>query len=241
MAFCENCSSEVRDGAWVCGRCGAPMRPATADAPIAASDTTNPYVFSAQAQAEPVYQPPHPPSVPALSRPTAAASGTIMGLSKLTFAIVLAAVVVVGCLAAWFVFFNNGDGSKFVGTWAPVTSVSSASAGIIDDGGRLVVSRSGGDFTVSTIDGKGQSIGPLKASLKRGKLEFGLEYAGTDEKERLKLQLVKAFVGMLVKDFHATLSAGQDGTLYLRYSGETKSDVVKSGPDSIQLRRVSAQ
>ena len=55
MAFCESCNAEVRDDAWVCGRCGAPMK--MEQQAIAASDTTNPYVFSAQAQAEPQYQP----------------------------------------------------------------------------------------------------------------------------------------------------------------------------------------
>jgi hypothetical protein len=236
MAFCENCNSEVSDGAWVCGRCGAPIT--RVDTPIAASDTTNPYVFSAQAQAEPAYQPARPVP-PAAAKATPAPSGTILGLSRLTFAILVAAIVVVGCLALWYVFFSNGDGSRFLGTWAPVGSVGGAGAGIVGDGGRLIVSRSGGDYTVTTVDGKGQSAGPIKASLKRGKLEFGLEYAGTDQKERLKLQVVKAFVDMLVKDFHATLTARSDGTVYLSYSGELKNGVTQNGPTSVQLRRVS--
>jgi hypothetical protein len=237
MAFCENCGSEVREGAWVCGHCGAPMQPADAT-PIAASDTTNPYVFSAKAQAEPAYQPPQSFSASTPAQP-AATGDKIMGLSKLTFAVVVAAVVAVGLLALWFLFFNNGDGSKYLGTWAPVTSVSGSSAGLIGDGGRLIVAHSDGRYTVTAIDGKGQTVGPLKASLKHGKLEFGLEYAGGDQTQQLKLQLVKAFVGMLVKDFHATLSSGGTGTVYLSYSGKAQNDLVKSGTNAVQLRRVS--
>ena len=111
----------------------------------------------------------------------------------------------------------------------------------MSDGGRLVVARSSGDFTVTAIDGKGQSIGPLKAAVKRGKLEFGLEYAGDDQEGKLKTQLVQAFVGVLVKDFHATLSAGAGGTIYLSYSGKTTNDLLKSQTNAVQLRRVSAQ
>ena len=106
-----------------------------------------------------------------------------------------------------------------------MTSVSGTSAGLVADGGRLVVSRADGKLTVTAIDGKGQSIGPLKASLKRGKLEFGLEYAGSDQQEQLKTQLVKAFMGVLVKDFRATLSAGPAGTVYLSYSGKATNDL----------------
>ena len=234
MAFCDNCGSEVRDDAWVCGRCGAAMSAAT---PIAASDTTNPYVFSAKAQAEPAYQAPQPLPLATRSKP-ATGDGTIMGLSKLTFAVIMIAVVAVGCLAVWFVFFNNGDGAKYVGTWEPAASVGS-NAGIVGDGGRLIVADSGGRFTVTAIDAKGQSIGPLKASLKHGKLEFGLEYAGSDETQQLKLQLVKAFVGMLYKDFHATLSTGGPSVVYLTYSGKAQNSLLKSSSDTVQLRRVS--
>jgi hypothetical protein len=239
MAFCESCNSEVRDDAWVCGHCGAPMK--TEQKAIAASDTTNPYVFSAQAQAEPAYQTPQPSSVRAPARPAAAASDKIMGLSRLTFTVVVAAIVVVAGLALWYVFFSNGDGGKYVGTWTPVNSVSAASQGIVGDNGRLVVARSGGDFTVTAIDAKGQSIGPLKASVKRGKLEFGLEYAGSDQEGKLKLQLVKAFMGMLVKDFRATLSDGPGSTIFLSYSGKATNDLLKSETNAVQLRRVSAQ
>jgi hypothetical protein len=236
MAFCDNCSSEVRDGAWVCGHCGASMR--GQERPIAASDTTNPYVFSERAQAEPAYQAPQSFAAPAAAKPSASAD-KIMGLSKLTFAVIVTALVAVACLAVWFVFLNNGDGTKFLGTWEPVTSVSSASAGIVSDGGRLIVANPGGHFTVTVIDAKGQSIGPLKASLKHGKLEFGLDYAGADQTQQLKLQLVKAFVGMLVKDFRATLSPGAGGSLYLSQSGKVSNDLLKKGMNSIQLRRVS--
>lgn len=238
MAVCDNCSSEVRDGAWVCGTCGAPM---TAAAPIAASDTTNPYVFSTQAQAEPQYQAQPSPSVRTATGPAASASTKGAGLSKLTVWVIVAAVVVVGGLALWFAFFNNGDASAFLGTWEPVASVSGAEAGLVADGGRLVVSRSSGEITVTAIDGKGQSIGPLKTSLKRGKLEFTLEYAGTDKQEELKTQLAQAFVGMLVKDFRGTLSKGPGGTVLLSYSGKAANDLVKATENSVQLRRVSAR
>jgi hypothetical protein len=235
MAFCESCNAEVRDDAWVCGRCGAPMT--VAQKAIHISDTTNPYVFSAQAQAEPVAVP-QPAPYAAQARPAVAASDKIMGLSRLTFWIILVALVAIGALAVWFVFFNNGDGSKFVGTWAPVNSVSGASAGLVANGGRLVIARSDGTLTVTAIDGQGQSVGPLKAGLKHGKLEFGLEYAGTDQKEQLKTQLVKAFVGVLMKDFHATLSAGPAGTVYLSYSGQATNGVAQGGTTAVQLRRV---
>ena len=237
MAFCENCSSEVRDGAWVCGRCGAPMK--ADERPIAASDTTNPYVFSERAQAEPAYQAPQSYSAPSTATPARGSAGTIMGVSTLTFTVIAVAVAAVAALALWFVFFNNGNGSKFLGTWEPVASVGRNSAGIISDGGRLVVANANGHYTVTAIDAKGQSIGPLKASLKHGKLEFGLEYAGNDQTQQIKLQLVKTFVGMLVKDFHATMSAGGAGAVYLSYSGKVQNGQLKSGTNSVQLRRVS--
>jgi hypothetical protein len=236
MAVCDNCNSEVSDGAWACGRCGTPL---TAQAPIAASDTTNPYVFSAQAQAEPQYQPQPSATVRTATGSSAGARTKSSGLSGLTLWVIVAAVVAIGALALWFLFFNNGDARKFVGTWTPVASVSGAA--LLADGGRLEVSRADGKLTVTAIDGKGQSIGPLKASLKRGKLEFGLEYAGDDQQEKLKTQLVSAFLGVLVKDFHATLSAGPAGTVYLNYSGKAANDLVKSTTNAVQLHRVSAQ
>jgi hypothetical protein len=238
MAFCESCNAEVRDDAWACGRCGAPVRP---QAPIAASDTTNPYVFSAQAQAEPQYQPQPSATVRTTTGPSANAGTKSSGLSGLTLWIIVAAVVAIGGLALWFLVFNNGDAKKFVGTWTPVTSVGGASAGLVADGGRLVVSQADGKLTVAAIDAKGQSIGPLKASLKRGKLEFGLEYAGSDQQGQLKTQLVKAVMGVVVKDFRATLSAGPAGTVYLSYSGKATNDLIKSTTNAVQLRRVSAQ
>ncbi len=238
MAFCESCNAEVRDDAWVCGRCGAPMK--MEQQAIAASDTTNPYVFSEQAQAEPQYQPQPSATVRTTTGPSANAGTKTSGLSGLTLWVIVAAVVVIAGLALWFLLFNNGDAKKFVGTWTPVTSVSGTSAGLVADGGRLVVSRADGKLTVTAIDGKGQSIGPLKAALKRGKLEFGLEYAGADQQEQLKTQLVKAFMGMLVKDFHATISAGPAGTVYISYSGKTTNDSLKSATNAVQLRRVSA-
>lgn len=238
MAVCDNCSSEVRDGAWACGRCGAPMTP---QAPIAASDTTNPYVFSAQAQAEPQYQPQPSASVRTTTGPSAQAKTKSSGLSGLTVWIIVAAVVVIAGLALWFLLFNNGDAKKFVGTWTPVTSVGGASAGLVADGSRLVVARADGKLTVTTVDGKGQSIGPLKASLKRGKLEFGLEYAGSDQQGQLKTQLVKAVMGVVLKDFRATLSTGPAGTVYLSYSGTATNDLVKGTTNAVQLHRVSAQ
>jgi hypothetical protein len=237
MAFCESCNAEVRDDAWVCGRCGAPMK--NEQTAIAASDTTNPYVFSAQAQAEPQYQPQPTATVRTTTGSSTGAGTKTSGLSGLTLWVIVAAVVVIAGLALWFLLFNNGDAKKFVGTWTPVTSVSGA--GLVADGGRLEVARADGKLTVTAIDGKGQSIGPLKASLKRGKLEFGLEYAGNDQQEKLKTQLVSAFLGVLVKDFHATLSAGPTGTVYLRYSGKAANDVLKSTTDAVQLHRVSAQ
>jgi hypothetical protein len=239
MAFCEKCDSEVRDDAWVCGHCGASMM--AQNRPIAASDTTNPYVFSEQAQAEPAYQPVQSSPVRASARATTAASDKIMGLSKLTFTVIVAAVVVICGLAVWYLLFNNGDGKAFLGTWEPVTSLSASSAGLVSDGGRLIVSRSSGDFTVTAVDAKGQSIGPLKANLKRGKLEFVLEYAGTDQQEKLKTQLAQAFVGVLVKDFRGTLSAGPGDAVYLSYSGKATNDLLKSGTNAVQLRRVSVQ
>lgn len=238
MAVCDNCNSEVRDGEWACGRCGAPMRP---QAPIAASDTTNPYVFSAQAQAEPQYQPQPSATVRSTTGPSANARTKSSGLSGLAIWVIVAAVVAIGGLALWFLVFNNGDAKKFVGTWTPVTSVSGTSAGLVADGGRLVVSQADGKLTVTAIDAKGQSIGPLKASLKRGKLEFGLEYAGSDQQGQLKTQLVKAVMGVVVKDFRATLSGGPAGTVYLSYSGKATNDLVKSTTNALQLHRVSAQ
>ncbi len=237
MAFCENCSSEVRDGAWVCGRCGAPMK--TDERPIAASDTTNPYVFSERAQAEPAYQAPQSYAMPSAATPARGSAGTIMGVSKLTFTVITVAVVAVAALALWFVFFNNGNGSKYLGTWEPVASVGANGAGIVGDGGRIVVANADGHFTVTAIDAKGQSLGPLKASLKHGKLDFGLEYAGGDQTQQLKLQLVKTFVGLLVKDFHATMSAGAAGAVYLSYSGKLASGQLKGSTNAVQLRRVS--
>jgi hypothetical protein len=238
MGVCDNCNSEVRDGAWVCGTCGTPV---TAAAPIAASDTTNPYVFSAQAQAEPQYQAQPSPTVMAAGAGTASTGAPRTGLSRLTVWVIVAAVAAVAALALWFAFFNNGDGSAFLGTWEPVASVNGAAAGLVADGGRLVVSRSSGEITVTAIDGKGQSIGPLKTDLKRGKLEFTLEYAGTDKQEELKTQLAQAFVGVLVKDFRATLSEGPADTVLLSYSGKATNDILKTTDNSVQLRRVPAQ
>jgi hypothetical protein len=115
--------------------------------------------------------------------------------------------------------------------------VTAASGGLVGEDGRLIVSRSSGDFTVTAIDGKGQSIGPLKAAVKRGKLEFGLEYAGTDQQEQLKTQLVRAFMGMLVKDFHATLGTGSTVSELSQKQPTTSQERT----NAVQLRHVAAQ
>jgi len=210
MATCSNCSADVRDGAWVCGLCGAAMprqsAPAGAsgyaDGALATSPSVDAYTATLAMA----------PSAPAAAPAT---SGTS---SAVKIAIAVGVVAVLAIVVVWFLFLQTGDASKFVGTWVPSagSSGTSASSSI----GRIVIAKSGSGATITLFDEKGQPTGPFKAKMNGSKLETGLEYAGNDSTEKMKADLMKAVFGAFIKDFKLVFTAQSQSTLLVEFGGK---------------------
>ena len=184
---CSNCGAPLAEGAAFCTACGASVRPpeppaeaATPVSPAAAETPAATMVAAAETaaatqamaagpppppplQATGVTPPPPPPPPPAVA--TAGQGGS---RGKLYVAIVLIAAVAIALMAAWFFVWRGTSGNEFVGTWAPVNG----------DPGGMVISKDGGTFKVTIVQQDGSTMGPLKGTIKGGKLEISLSGAG---------------------------------------------------------------
>jgi hypothetical protein len=186
---CPGCGAPLKDGAWTCGRCGAPVAGAgIADDPGSACVTDGDADAMPDAYGSfPGWAPEEGPQ-PA---PVAAAGPGPSGLLRPVMVGVVVAVIAV--LAVWF-FVLRGPrttGEEFLGTWTATSQRGIATA---------VVSRSGDAFSV-TLGGseQGEKI-TVPAGLDGAELVITMddlsEIAGEGDAERFKAAL-KALAGDL--------------------------------------------
>jgi hypothetical protein len=200
MATCPSCGTEIKEGDWVCGRCGAPVAGATGDGPPAQSHgaiASDPYGYAPGFEPQPA------------AAGAAAPAGKGMSRTLLTV-LVLAGVALIAVVAIWF-FFLRGNSSPFDGTWnASATSM-----------GAIAISGSGHDFKIK-ITGKDAS-GETKSTVVPAHMEGADLVVTVDDfikatGDKARAAQLKAAFETLIKDFRLVFSL-QDAT-HLKFSVE---------------------
>ena len=198
MATCPSCGKEIKEGDWVCGRCGAPVAAATGGGP-APQGVSDPYVPA------PEFEP----------RPSAAGSAAVpadrQGMSRtLLTVLVLAGVALLAVIVVWF-FFLRGNSSAFDGTWnASTTSI-----------GAVKISGSGDGFkvTITGQDASGQTKSTtVPAHMDGADLVVTVDDFIKASGDKAKAAQLKAAFETLIKDFRLVFSL-QDAT-HLKFSVE---------------------
>lgn len=197
MATCPSCGKEIKEGDWVCGRCGAPVAGATEDGP-APQGAPDPYGYAPGFEPQPA------------AAGTAAAAGR-QGMSRtLLTVLVLAGVAVVAVVAVWF-FVLRGNSSPFDGTW----NANGATTGAI------TISGSGDDFKLkfdSTDASGAKKSAVVPAHMDGADLVVTVDdfiKASGDQEQAAKL---KAAFELLIKDFRLVFTL-QDAT-HLKFTVE---------------------
>jgi hypothetical protein len=197
MATCPSCGKEIKEGDWVCGRCGAPVAGATEGGP-APQGAPDPYGYA------PGFE-----SQPAASGTTAASGRQGMSRTLLTV-LVLAGVAVVAVVAVWF-FVLRGNSSPFDGTW----NANGATTGAITISG----SGSGFKLRFASTDASGaKKSAVVPAHMDGADLVVTVDdfVKATGDQERAT-QLKAAFE-TLIKDFRLVFTL-QDAT-HLKFTVE---------------------
>jgi hypothetical protein len=220
MASCAECGEPVNEGAWTCGKCGAPIV-STQPKPREESQGFSAY-----------YKGPDETPPPELQATGSAQAGK-SGLSRGSWMIIgVGIAVVLAIFVAWFFFLRNGDANAYVGTWIPVDG----------SGGLLVIAKSGGGGAVTMTDEKGQKVGPLKAHMNGGNLEFDLTPAGGNAQDKAAIEVMKALLGAFIKDlkFVAIHNSSND-TLSLKTEGKPIAGGTSTGLNqTVQFKRAGA-
>jgi hypothetical protein len=140
MGECPSCNAPLRDGAWTCGKCGAPV----AGAGMATAPDAGDYGDSPGAPVDAYGTPPawsrDYQAAPPADAPTSAGSS---GLLKLV--LVVAVVAVIAVVLVWF-FVLRGPattGEEFLGTWTATTQKGIATAVIAQKHDAFTVTLSG--------------------------------------------------------------------------------------------------
>jgi hypothetical protein len=219
MANCAECGEPLKEGAWVCGKCGTPVASTEPKSREASEGYSAYYKGSDETP---------PPELQA----TGSTQANKGGLSRGSWMIIgVGLAVVLAIFIAWFFFLRNGDASAFVGTWVPVDPTAKTF-------GALVIAKSGGGVTVTTVITNGQQVGPLKAHMNGNNLEFDFTPAGGTAEQKVAIQALKAFMGALIKELKFVLTHNPGDTLTLKAEG--KPVVGATGPglgQAIQLQR----
>jgi hypothetical protein len=204
MANCAECGEPLKEGAWVCGKCGTPIASTEPKSREASEGYSAYYKGSDETP---------PPQLQA----TGSAQAGKSGLSRGSWMIIgVGIAVVLAIFIAWFFFLRSGDASAYVGT-------------------------SGGGVTVTMTDEKGQRVGPLKAHMSGGNLEFDLTPAGGSAQDKAAIEVMKALLGAFIKDlkFVAIHNSSND-TLTLKTEGKPIAGGTASGLGSVQFKRGTA-
>ena len=197
MATCPSCGKEIKEGDWVCGRCGAPVAGATEGGP-APQGAPDPYGYA------PGFEP-----QPAASGTAAAAEGQGMSRTLLTV-LVLAGVAVVAVVAVWF-FVLRGNSSPFDGTWNANGSTT----------GAITISGSGNDFKLrfASTDASGaKKSAVVPAHMDGADLVVTVDDFVKASGDQERAAQLKAAFETLIKDFRLVFTL-QDAT-HLKFTVE---------------------
>ena len=212
MATCPNCGSEVRDGAWTCGFCGAPIGQAAAAAATPAG-YDEPMHDAAYYNAPTIY------GTAAPTMPTLSPYVPRRGAKLVALGVVLAVVAIV--LAGGWFFFLRSTAPDFSGTWTGTGLPSSTSAASTES---VTIKREGHGYLITLTSANGQTLGPVQGSVRGSRLETTLDYVGSDPQQRMATAFLKGFLAALVDDYKIVFYF-KDGTLYAQGDGKPKSGV----------------
>jgi hypothetical protein len=219
MANCAECGEPLKEGAWTCGKCGAPIastQPKPRDESVG---------FSAY------YKGPDETPPPEL-KATGSAQAAKSGLSRGSWMIVGVGMAIVLAIFVWFFFLRSGDASAYVGTWMPTDGST----------GSLVIAKSGSGVTVTMTDEKGQKVGPLKAQMNGGNLEFDFTPAGGSAQDKAAIEVMKALLGAFIKDLKiVAIHNSSNDTLSVKTEGKPIAGGTSTGlGQTTQFKRAGA-
>jgi hypothetical protein len=192
MAVCEQCGKEIRDDAWVCGLCGAPVAYGGGG-----SDSSSQYEYAAANTGSGDYSSSqYVPGAPVLAASPKARSGRsaqmvwIAGIGGL--------VAVLAVVAVWF-FVLRGPvtGTSIAGTWRTPT----------DDKTELIITAKAGGYELSIANKDGKQIGPFSTQMVSGSLTTSFEAAsGSDANQQAAAALFKQIMGSIYQGFTMAFS-----------------------------------
>lgn len=196
MATCPSCGKEIKEGDWVCGRCGAPVAGATGGGP-APQGAQDPYGYAPGFEPQP-------------AAAGAAAAGR-QGMSRtLLTVLALAGVALVAVVAVWF-FVLRGNSSPFDGTWNANGSTT----------GAITISGSGGDFKLKFTGN--DASGNTKSTVVPAQMDGADLVVTVDDfvkasGDQERAARLKAAFELLIKDFRLVFTL-QDAT-HLKFTVE---------------------
>ena len=196
MATCPSCGKDIKEGDWVCGRCGAPVAGATDGGPTP-QGAPDPYGYAPGFEPQPA------------AAGTAPAGGQGMSRTLLTV-LVLAGVAVVAVVAVWF-FFLRGGSSPFDGTWNANGSTT----------GAITISGSGDDFKLKFTGN--DASGNTKSTVVPAHMDGADLVVTVDDfikasGDKTRAAQLKAAFELLIKDFRLVFTL-QDAT-HLKFTVE---------------------
>lgn len=213
MATCASCGKEIRDNAWTCGQCGAPViRAGGGAAGGAPGGAPSAYGYA------PGFEP--PPAGASAGAPAAAPGG---GMSRATLVILLVAVVaIVAIVAVWFFFLRTTPGGQeYLGAWQATDQKT----------GSMIVAKEDGDFKITMVSPAGAKTGPFKGSLKDDALELKFEAANGDDTNKAAAGFLKSLVEAALQDPQLLLTVNKtDGHLIFTIKGTGPNDTPLSTP-----------
>jgi hypothetical protein len=206
VAVCRECGRQVRDDAWVCGLCGAPLTHKLSTSSVPSDGYASPPSASGHQG---------PPS----GRERAAASATFAGMAaasgrsprRILLVGIFGAVAVLAIVLVWLVALRDGSGTGFVGTWQAKSSQTT----------RVIIQRSSDAYQLSLTGTDGRTFGPFTATVEGSKLSTRLDpIPGASAQVRAAATLFKALFGNTGQEFTMVFTyRPQDDTLLLSIAG----------------------
>ena len=204
MATCGECGKEIRDDAWVCGLCGAPVTNG-----MTQPESDGHYEY-AQAGAGDYASSQYVPGAAVVAGSPKRGAGRspqlvwVVGLGGL--------VAVLAIVLVWFfVLRGPAAGVGFAGAWRTTTA----------DATEVIIPTQGNGYELSIANKDGKSIGPFVTQMVDGNLTTSLEAtAGSDVKQQEAAALFKQIMGSIYQDFTMVFShRAADDTLLLTLQG----------------------
>jgi hypothetical protein len=206
MATCRECGREIRDDAWVCGLCGAPVISGGSG-----PESGDHYAYArGDAGAGDYASSQYVPGAPVIAGGRQRRAGRS---SRLVWVVGLGGLVaVLAIVAVWFfVLRGPGAGVGFAGTWRTTTA----------DATEVIISTKGSGYELSIAGKDGKSTGPFVTTMVGGNLTTNLEAAaGSDAQQQAAAVLFKQIMGGVYQGFTMVFSHRvSDDTLLLTLQG----------------------